>query len=187
MNEEELRAIWQKNENLSLENFDFAAVTQKAVQSQQKLRRKMRWEFVYGILILLFNIFFFFRFPQLLLILPILIAAWIWVHWETKRIYQLESEDFANLKEFLQKKEKFIHGYIKRTRLLYLLLPFIFTLAFAFIVPVKNLFSNPLGLLLLIIIAQTATMVAVEINLRLVYVKPLDETRDLLRQLDETQ
>jgi hypothetical protein len=140
--------------------------------------------------ILLYILFFpaIFFFPKLLLLIPIYIGLWYWYLWEIGRIYRLESDiqNFDNFKEFLLVKRKFLRGYFKRTRLTYFAIPFIFTLFFVVMISFEEPSKNPFGFLLALFSAQAISMIGLEMNLWLVYRSPLDETEELLRQLDET-
>jgi hypothetical protein len=189
MNEEELKAIWKNNENLSLDDFDFQAIKQKALQSQHSLRRKMRWELVFGIVLYVLIVPVCFAVPRILLLVPIMIASWVWYLWEIRRIYRLESDiqDFANFKEFLIRKRRFLRGYIKRIRIAYFGVPFVFSTFFIVLGSFEEAFNKFATFISILVFCQVLTMFLIEINLWLVYRSPLDETEDLLRQLDETQ
>jgi hypothetical protein len=190
MNEDELKAIWKKNEDLSLNNVDFEAIKHLCLKSQKKIRRRIKWEVFFAVLLYVFFIpLVYFVIPNLFFLTPFYVGVWIWYLWEIKRIYKLESnfQDSDSFKESLQKKQKVLRGYIKRSRYQYFAIPLLFAATFIISVSFEEIFINPFGFLVALISAQILSMFIVELSFWFTYFAPLDETEDLLRQLDETQ
>jgi hypothetical protein len=186
MNEEELKAIWKKNENISLGNIDFNRVKLVSQKLQKNLRRKIRWDVAANVLIFLLTLFFCYHFPKLLLLTPFYVAVWWWYLWEMNRLYKIETDfqSFANLKEFLQRKQTLLCGYIKRSRMSYLIAPFFYWLAFGVIVSFEAVNKNLFGFFMVMILTVAVIVILIEAWLWFVYRSSLDETEDLLRQLD---
>lgn len=190
MNEEELKAIWQKNENLSLENIDFERIKQLSLQSQQKLRRKIIWDIAITALVNILCLPVFWSDPKLLIIVPVMTAIWVWYLWEMNRLYKLETDiqKFDSLKDFLLRKQTLLQGYIKRSRYIaYISSPFLFLLIIFILTPFEKLIEFWLRVLVSLIFTQIIIVILIELWLHGLYHPPLDETEDLLRQLNETQ
>jgi hypothetical protein len=190
MNEVELKAIWQKNENLSLENFDFESIKLMAIESQQKLRKRIKKEIIVGALLYLVLIPIFYFFPKTMFLIPIFIAVWVWYLWELKRIYRVNAEfqNLENLKLILQTKRQLLRGYFRRTRYVTALgMPILLILSFIILTSWELIIQNPMPFLKTLVFSQIAVIICVEFLLWLIYRPMLDETEDLLRQLDESQ
>lgn len=189
MNEEELKVIWKKNENLSLGNIDFEVIKQKSLESQNKLRKRIKREVIANVIVYILMLPIFYFYPKILLLTPALVAVWVWYLWELKRIYRIENKvyDFANLKESLQTKKNILMGYFLRTRLImWVGSPPLFVCSYyAFDIEEEILLN--LSFLSTLLITELVVIIAIELYFRLIYRPYLDGIEDLLQQLDETQ
>ena len=188
MNEEELKAIWNEDENFTVENFDFKGIGKLTLNAQKKLQSKIKWDIIINILLYLLFTPLFFYFPKSLVVLPFMIAAWIWYLWENLRIYKYDADfqRYENIKIFLAEKERLLVSYFKRTRYIgYFGAPFAFLICYIGMTSFEHLSQNPLNFLILLTLVEVLLLVMFEIYIRKIYQPVLDELRDLLQQLND--
>lgn len=190
MNEEELKAIWKKNENLSMGNIDFEEIKQKSLASQHKLRKRIKREVIANVIVYIFMLPIFYFNPKILLLIPVFIAVWIWYLWELKRIYRIEDDvnNFANLKEILQSKKHYLNEYFRRTRfIMWFCSPPLLVCSYYIFDFGDDILQNLSSFLITLIITELVVIIVVELYFWLIYRPYLDGIEDLLQQLDETQ
>lgn len=190
MDENELKAIWQKHENLSFQNIDFEMIKQKSSKSQHDLRRRIRNEVMFGAVLYLLLLPIFYFYPKVMMLIPLLIALWIWYLWELKRLFNLDTEfqNFENLSQILQTRRNYLRTYFRRTRYITIFgMPLLVIFSFVILASWELIIQNPTPFLRTLIFVQIVVIVCVEFLLWLIYRPMLDETEDLLRQLNETQ
>lgn len=188
MNEEELKEIWKKDENFTVGNFDFERIKELASKTQKKLQRKIKWEISINILIYVLFIPLFFYFPKVIVVLPFMIAVWIWYLWENSQIYKYDKnlQSFENVKTFLAEKENLLAGYFKRNRYIgYLGTPFVFLICYIGMTSFEHFQRTPFNFLFCLLLVETLIVIVFEIYVRKIYQPILDELRNLLRQLDD--
>ena len=188
MNEEELKAIWKKEEKFSAENFDFERIKNNASKAQKKLQTKIKWDIATNILVYVIGAPVFFYFPKALIVLPFATAVWVWYLWEVLRIYKYDTnfQKSENIKNFLLGKEKLLTDYIKRSRLIgYLGVPIILFVCYPAMSSLEYVWKFPMPFLISLIAAEIAALVLIEIYVRKIYAPVIDELKNLLQQLND--
>ena len=188
MDENELKAIWQKNEEVSLDKIDFEVIKQRSIASQNKLKQRLRKEVIVCVIIYLALLPIFYFNPKVLFLTPFLILIWVWYLWEINRINQIETnfQNLENLREILQTKRKYLRGYFQRTRYLnWICAPILLFLSLIVFTSWDQMLQNPRPFFNILILVEFVVIIFVEIWLRIVYKPFLDEIEDLLRQLNE--
>lgn len=190
MNEEQLKAIWQQEDKISLDKIDFEAIKQKSLQTQEKLSFRLKQEIKVGVLLYVLLLPIFYVFPKVLLLIPGFIAVWVWYLWELQRLYRIDTEfqNFENLKEILQTKSRYLRGYFRRTRyIIWIGTPILLFVCFIIFTSVEQVIRNPRSFANILILTQIVIIGFVEFFIWFIYRPHLVEIEDLLQQLDETQ
>jgi hypothetical protein len=188
MNEEELKKIWKKAESVSLKNVNIELLGRRALESQNKLQKKIKWDITINVLFYVFFAPVFFRYPETLFFLPFATAVWIWYLWETLRIYKLDAnfQESENIKKFLAVKEKFLRNYVARTRYIaYLGSPVVWFAFFAVNMSIEATGNFWAVVSVILFFSEIFLFIIVEIYIRKIYAPVIDELRDLLQQLND--
>lgn len=188
MNEEDLKTIWKKDEPFPLETFDFERIKTAALDSQKKLQRKIRWDISVNVLLYVLISPVFYYFPRIVVVLPFMLAVWIWYFREIFKIYRYDN-DFrkqANIKKFLAGKEKLLTNYITQTRYIgYFGMPFVLLICYAGMTSFTYLKQNPVNFLLSLVSSEILIFVIFELYIKKIYAPVIDELKDLLQQLSD--
>lgn len=189
MNEEELKAIWKKNENLSIENFDFTEVREKTIQLQQKIKKRMRFDVGALILGTVLAVGLTIFKPSFYWLILIMFFVWIryWMEVSKYKKYKENFQKSGNVKEFLQMKKANSEKYQGFDKNLARFLPVI-TLLLAYLsqMPLELIKERWLIILLGLAFVQICMVLIVKIFYHFLDSSMLDETNELLQQLDET-
>ncbi|MBX7169876.1 MAG: hypothetical protein K1X72_02890 [Pyrinomonadaceae bacterium] len=189
MDENELKAIWQKSEKVSVNKIDFEVIKQKSIASQNKLKKRFKKEVIVCFIVYAALLPIFYFNPKVLFLTPFLILIWVWYLWELKRINQIEMDfqNHENLREILQTKRKYLRGYFQRNRYLsWICAPILLLLSLIVFTSWDQMLQNPRPFLNILILVEVVVVIFVEIWLRIAYKPFLDEIEDLLRQLNES-
>lgn len=188
MNEEELKEIWKKEQSIPLKNVNIELIRKRALESQNKLRKRIKWDIAVNVLLYVLISPSFFYFPQVLVVVPFAIAVWIWYLWELLRIYKHDAnlQEFENVKSFLVSKEQLLTNYITRTRYLgYLGMPVIFSVCFVGMTSFDSIWKFPLNFFIGLIASEILVVILFEPWLRKIYMTVINELKELLQQLND--
>lgn len=106
MKEHELKQIWKKDEAIQPKVINSVLIEKRAIESQNRLRKRIKWDIAINILLFILAIPFFGENPKTLYSSPLITIIWAWYLWKTSRIYKFDNSfhKFENVKFFLLQK-----------------------------------------------------------------------------------
>lgn len=188
MNEEKLKAIWNEEKTIPLKNINTELIGQRALESQNKLRKKIKWEIAICILFYILISPGILRYPETLFFLPFVTVIWVWGLYKTLRIYRLETNfrQFNNIKNFLIVKENLLRKEVRQSRcIIYLGSPILWFTFFVVTMSINETKNFWIVVFAFLIFNELISMIFLELYIRKIWKPAIDELTNLLQQLND--
>ncbi len=187
MNENELKELWKSEEANNLPNINFGHVQKSIEVWQNKLRGKIKFEFIVNALMLISLIPLSFIVPKFVYFVPIILLMTFWSYLKLWEIYKQETKpgDLINTKEFLEQKTKLLTNYMHKLRLIgYLVNVPIIVATMSVQATLQELYEHRVQMISIIVFLEIFVIIICEIYFRIMYIPVIKKSQELLEQLE---
>ncbi len=187
MNEQELKQLWKQTETADLPTINFEAVQKNVIGWQNKLRRKIKIDFFFTVLINVIAIPIYISIPEIIYFIPLIAFIWIWYLLQMRRLYKSQTtpDDNKDTKEFFKNKTSLMSKYIRQTRIItYPATPLIYFSIWIIFGSFQQIYEHLIQIIFVTVALEIFVVAYCEIYFAIMYYPSIREARELIKQLE---